>query len=200
MSTQTISYQIEDRLYLSITDHCTLVCEFCPKTQGVMQVHDFDLTVDHRPEFTEIVESIGDPAEYTQIVFCGFGEPTLRLKVLLEVAHWIKQRGGTIRINTDGLANLVHKHNVVPEMVGLIDELSISMNGQNEEVYNRHCQPQLEGSFEAMLDFLRAAAGRIPLVTATAIDGLDGVDIEACRRLTDECGVGFRARKLDIVG
>lgn len=165
-----------------------------------MKVHEFDLTVDHRPEVEEVIGAIGDPSRYSQVVFCGFGEPTLRLRLLLEVAGWIKQHGGQTRINTDGLASLVHKRNVIPEMVGVIDELSVSMNGQNREVYNRHCQPQLGGAFEAMLDFLRRASGKIPLVTATAIDGLEGVDIEACQQLAQECGVGFRARALDVVG
>ena len=200
MSQQTIAYPIEGRLYLSITDRCTLVCEFCPKTQGTMQVHDFDLTIDHRPEFEEIVAVVDDPAQYEEIVFCGFGEPTLRLNLLLQVAKWIKERGGRVRINTDGLANLVHKRNVVPEMVGLIDSLSVSMNGQDEAVYNRHCQPQLQGSFEAMLEFLCLAGKQIPQVTATAIDGLEGVDVVACERLAQECGVAFKARKLDVVG
>jgi TatD family-associated radical SAM protein len=200
VSTQTIAYPIGDRLYLSITDRCTLVCEFCPKTQGSMQVHDYDLTMVHRPDFEAVVAALGDPAQYEEIVFCGYGEPTLRLKLLLQVARWIKQRGGKTRINTDGLANLVHKRNVVPEMVGLIDALSVSMNGQNETVYNRHCQPQLAGAYEAMLQFLRLAAKEIPQVTATAIDGLEGVEIEACRRQAEACGVAFKARKLDVVG
>ncbi len=200
VNSQTIAYLIEDRLYLSITDRCTLVCEFCPKTQGTMQVHDYDLTIDRRPEFEKIVTAIGDPSAYEEIVFCGFGEPTLRLKLLLQVAKWIKEQGGKTRINTDGLANLVHKRNVVPEMVGLIDSLSVSMNGQSEEVYNRHCQPQLQGSFEAMLEFLRMAGEQIPQVTATAIDGLEGVDVGGCAQLAAECGVAFKARKLDVVG
>lgn len=165
-----------------------------------MQVHDYDLTIDRRPELEEVKAAVGDPSRYEQIVFCGFGEPTLRLKLLLEVAQWVKQQGGKTRINTDGLANLFHKRNVIPEMVGLIDELSVSMNGQNEAVYNQHCQPQLEGSFDAMLEFLRLASQEIPVVNATAIDGLEGVDIEACRALATSCGVGFRGRKLDIVG
>lgn len=200
MSHQTITYTIENRLYLSITDRCTLVCEFCPKTQGTMQVHDYDLTFDHRPEYQEIMAAIGDPAQYEEIVFCGFGEPTLRLKLLLQLAKWIKQEGGKTRVNTDGLANLVHKRNVVPEMVGAVDSLSVSMNGQNEEIYNLHCQPQLQGSFQAMLAFLREAGRQIPQVTATAIEGLEGVDIDKCRQLAADCGVEFRVRQLDVVG
>ncbi len=196
----TLSYTIGDKLYLNITDRCTLVCEFCPKTQGSHQVHDYDLTLHHRPEYDEITQAIGDPKDYQEIVFCGFGEPTLRFKILLQVAAYIKDKGGRTRLNTDGLACLVNKRDVLPEMQGLIDAVSVSMNTQNEALYIRHCVPQLPGSWQAMLDFLERAPGYIPDVTATAIDGLDGVDIQACERLAGNLGVKFRARQLDIVG
>ncbi|WP_457673285.1 TatD family nuclease-associated radical SAM protein [Thiolapillus sp.] len=196
-----IAYPIRNSLYLNITDRCTLECRFCPKhtAQGPV-VHDFDLGLDHRPEVEEIISAIGDPSAYDEVVFCGFGEPTLRLKVLLEVARWIKDHGGRVRINTDGLANLVNKRNVLPEMAGLVDSLSVSMNAQDEETYNRHCQPALPGSWQAMLDFLAQAPEYVPRVTATAIDGLEGVDIEACEKLATERGVAFRRRELDKVG
>jgi len=197
---QQISYVIGDRLYLNITDRCTLACTFCPKTQGVKKVHDYDLTLDHRPEVDEILDAIDDPACYEQVVFCGFGEPTLRLKVLLEVAREIKARGGRVRVNTDGLANLVHKRNVLPEMAECVDALSVSMNAQNSATYDRHCAPALKGSFQAMLDFLKLAPDHIPDTTATAIDGLEGVDISACERLAQEMGIQFRRRFLDKVG
>ncbi len=195
-----LAYKIRNSLYLNITDRCTLVCQFCPKTQGVHKVHDFDLTLDQRPEVDEIIHSIGDPSAYDEIVFCGYGEPTLRLKVLKQVAGWIKERGGKVRINTDGLANLVNKRNVLPELKGLVDALSVSMNAQEESVYNQHCQPALPGSFQAMLDFLEQAPKWIPSVTATAIDGLAGVDIDACEKLAHQRGVEFRRRTLDNVG
>ena len=198
--TQTISYQIEDRLYLNITDRCTLVCAFCPKTLGHPEVQGYNLSIDNRPTAEQIIAEIGDPTRYAEIVFCGYGEPTLRLKVLLEVAHYVKDQGGRVRINTDGLANLVHKRNVLPEMADCIDSLSVSMNAQNEEVYNRHCQPELAGSFEAMLEFLKLAPNYIKDVTATALQGLEGVDIAACEKLAEERGIKFRRRYLGRVG
>ncbi len=200
MTDQQISYVIGDRLYLNITDRCTLACAFCPKTQGVRKVHDYDLTLDHRPEVAEILAAIDDPARYDQVVFCGFGEPTLRLKVLLEVAREIKARGGRVRVNTDGLANLVHKRNVLPEMAECVDALSVSLNAQDAATYDRHCEPALKGSFDAVVEFLRLAPRYIPDTTATAIDGLEGVDIAACERLARSLGVGFRRRFLDKVG
>ena len=200
MSETTISYQIGDRLYLNITDRCTLACAFCPKHNGSQQVHEYDLSLDHRPTQDEIIAAIDDPSRYAEVVFCGFGEPTLRLKVLLHTARFIKAAGGRVRVNTDGLANLVHKRNVLPEMAGCVDSLSVSMNAQDEEIYRRHCLPALPGSYAAMLDFLRLAPSYIGQVSATAIDGLEGVDIQACEALARECGVEFRRRELDKVG
>ena len=200
MSAQTISYTIGDRLYLNITDRCTLACAFCPKHQGSHRVHDYDLTLDHRPAQAEIIAAIGDPRRYAEVVFCGFGEPTLRLKVLLETARQIKAAGGRVRVNTDGLANLVHKRNVLPDLAACVDALSISMNAQDTEVYGVHCHPALPGSFDAMLDFIALAPRYIGDVTATAIAGLEGVDIAACRALAEQRGVKFRRRELDVVG
>ena len=198
--TDQISYTIGERLYLNITDRCTLECRFCPKTQGRPEVKGYDLTLSHRPTVEEIIASIGDPARFAEVVFCGYGEPTMRLKVLLEVARWIKAHGGRVRVNTDGLANLVHKDDTLPVLAECVDALSVSMNAQSAEVYDQHCQPALPGSYERMLEFLRAAPRFIPDVTATAIRGLPGVDIGACERLARSLGVKFRARELDKVG
>lgn len=196
----TLSYRIEDRLYLNITDRCTLACTFCPKHNGSCTVHDYDLTLQHRPTTEQIIEAIDDPARYSQIVFCGFGEPTLRLKVLLGVARNIKARGGQVRVNTDGLANRVHKRNVLPELASCVDALSVSMNAQDEQTYDRHCRPALRGSFQDMLSFLELAPNYLRDVTASAIDGLDGVDIAACQAMASARGVAFRRRELDRVG
>ncbi|MEJ2611771.1 MAG: TatD family nuclease-associated radical SAM protein [Candidatus Thiodiazotropha sp.] len=197
---QQISYQIENNLYLSITDRCTLECAFCPKTQGNMEVKGYDLSFTHRPTAEEVITSIDNPNKYDEIVFCGYGEPTLRLNVLLQVARYIKQQGGYVRVNTDGLANLVHKQDVLPELGECVDAISVSLNAQNSDVYEQHCQPNLPGSYEAMLDFLSLAPNYIPDVTATAIDGLEGVDIPACEAIAKQLKVKFRRRILNFVG
>ena len=163
-------------------------------------MHDFDLTLDHRPGVDEILCAIGDPARYREVVFCGFGEPTLRLKTLIEVATAIQSSGGRVRVNTDGLANKIHKRNVLPEMGACVDALSVSLNAQDPAIYETHCRPALPGSFQAVIEFLRLAPHHVGEVTATAIDGLPGVDIAACEAIARECGVGFRRRVLDIVG
>ncbi len=196
----TLAYSIGDRLYLNITDRCTLRCRFCPKHRGSREVRGYDLTLRHRPSVQEVLEAAGDPSAYREVVFCGYGEPTLRLKALLAIAEAIKARGGRVRLNTDGLANRVHRRDVLPELKGRIDALSVSMNAQDEATYERHCRPALRGSYGAMLAFLKEAPRHIPEVTATAIDGLPGVDIAACAAKARALGVAFRRRVLDNVG
>ncbi len=195
-----IAYPLHGNLYLNITSRCTLRCTFCPKYNRTWEVQDYDLSLTREPTYEEIIAAIGDPAQYKEIVFCGLGEPTQRIDLLLAVARWLKARGARVRVNTDGLANLIHQRDVTAEMVGLIDSISISLNGHNEAVYERHTHPKIPGTYAAMLAFARAAHERGIAVTLTAIDGLDGVDIEACHAIADQLGVAFRRRVLDQVG
>ncbi len=200
-NSQTLVYEIRDCLYLNVSDRCTLACSFCPKIHSNdYQLYDYNLKLEQLPSADDVISAIKNPASYREVVFCGFGEPTLRLNVVLEVADYIKQHQGKVRLNTDGLASHVSKRNVLPEMKGLIDTVSVSLNAQNKQLYNKHCQPAVTNSFEAMLLFLKTATSYIPTVFATAIDGLDGVDIVACERLANDCGAVFRGRKLDAIG
>ncbi|THB68322.1 MAG: radical SAM protein [Gammaproteobacteria bacterium] len=197
---QTLVYDIGENRYINLTNSCTLKCRFCPKTQNNPIVHQYNLGLDKNPSASEYIDLIGDPKQFNEIVFCGFGEPTMRIEVLLEIAEFVKQNGGRTRLNTDGLANHLHKRNVLADMEGLIDAVSVSMNAQSENVYKKHCQPSLEGSFKAMLDFLKMAPEYIPEVTATAIEGLEDVDVDKCREIAEGLGVSFRKRYLDVVG
>ncbi len=196
----TLVYTIENKLYINLTDRCSLACKFCPKHNQSKQVHEYNLTLSERPDPLKIIDLIGDPKRYDEVVFCGFGEPTLRLKALLLIANSIKANGGKTRLNTDGLANLFHKEDVIPLLSTCIDAVSISLNAQNEFVYQQHCVPSLPHSYPALLAFIERASQWIPDVTVTAIDGLAGVDIEACKRIAHERGAKFRPRTLDVVG
>lgn len=200
MAEPQLVYDIEDRRYINIGRHCTLQCRFCPKTQGSLQVHEYDLTLPRQPGAAAIIDALGDLHGIREVVFCGYSEPTLRVPVLLEVARAVKSRGVPVRVNTDGLGNLANQRDILPELATCVDSLSISMNAQNEALYNRHCDPQLPGSYQAMLDFATEAPRYIPDVTVTAIQGLEGVDIAACEAQAKAMGVKFRTRYLDQVG
>lgn len=201
-TSRLLAYPIGQGLYLNLTRSCTLHCEFCPKWHGSSVVHDYDLFLRGNPSAAEVLAAMGDYSAYKEVVFCGFGEPTLRLEVLLEIASEVKKRGPMrIRINTDGLANRVYGVDVTPRFKGLIDAVSVSLSAQDQATYERICQPALSGSYQAVLDFIAAVKVHVPEVTATAIQGVAGVDIPACRRLAEEgLGVRFRVRYLDSLG
>lgn len=197
----TLAYRLHGNLYLNLTHRCTLRCAFCPKFQGNRVVQGHDLRLTGEPTAEALIAAVGDPTPYPEIVFCGLGEPTLRLETLLTVAQALRHRGvQRLRINTDGLANLVHGRDVTPALAAVIDSLSISLTAQDAATYDRHTRPKRPEAFSAMLDFTRAARAQGMAVTMTAIDGLDGVDITACERLATELGAGFRQRELDVVG
>ena len=197
---QIIAYPLHGSCYLNITSSCTLRCTFCPKHNRTWEVQEYDLHLEYEPSADEVMAAIGDPAQYREMVFCGLGEPTKRLDTLLDIAARLKQSGSRVRVNTDGLANLVHGRDVTPEMARVVDAVSISMNTQNEEDYIRHTRPKLKGAFSAMLDFAASARNAGMEVTLTAIDGLEGVEIEKCEAIARDLGVGFRKRVMDEVG
>lgn len=197
-------YSIADSLYINISNRCTLECQFCPKTHGDRHVHAYDLTLDKQPSSVEIIKELAKPEtkleDYKEVVFCGFGEPTLRLKVLKEVASHLKKQGKKVRLNTDGLGNLVHKRNILPELSTYIDAVSISLNSDNEASYIQHCAPKLDNSYQSVLEFIRLAPRYIQNVRVTAIDGLEQVDIDKCRLIAQQNDVDFLMRKLDVIG
>jgi TatD DNase family protein len=195
-----ISYPIRKSLYLNLTNRCTNRCTFCAKNASYF-VKGHDLELDREPTTEELVREAGDPKKYDEIVFCGFGEPLLRLETVKAAAAELKKKGAKIRIDTDGQANLVYGRNILPELKGLIDAVSVSLNSDNAAQYNRLCRsPFGEKAFEGVLNFIREAKKFIPEVVATAVT-IPGVNVEACRRLAEqELGVKFRERIYDEVG
>lgn len=194
-----IAYQIRDSLYLNITNRCTNHCIFCAKFDDFV-VKGHELQLDHEPSAAEVKQAIGDPSNYSEIVFCGYGEPLLRLDLIKELAIWLQQQGVKVRINTDGQANLVYKRNILPELAGLIDAISISLNAANVADYQRLCQSSFGNSgYQSVKDFIQQADQYIPDVTATAVT-YPGIDIRACEELATQLGVKFRAREYNEVG
>lgn len=198
--TSKIAYQIRDSLYLNITNRCTNSCIFCAKFTN-FTVKGHQLHLDHEPSAAEIKQAIGDPTRYAEVVFCGYGEPLLRLDIVKDISRWLKDQGGTVRINSDGQANLVHGRNILPELSGLIDAISISLNAPNAEDYQRLCHSTYgaQQSYQTVKDFLQQAGQYIPDVTATAVT-YPGIDIAACEQVATELGVKFRAREYNEVG
>lgn len=195
----TIAYKIRESLYLNITNRCSNRCSFCPKFADYT-VKGHQLQLEHEPSASEVLAAISKFSTFDEIVFCGFGEPLLRLDLVKEVATELKKSGHNIRINTDGQANLVHGRNILPELAGLIDTVSVSLNSADAEQYQQLCHSPFKGAgFKAICEFLRAAPQYIPNVVATAVT-VPGVDIEAVRQLAASLGVSFREREFAEVG
>lgn len=194
-----IAYQIRDSLYLNITNRCTNSCRFCAKFKD-FTVKGHQLALPYEPALDEVIAAIGDPSHYNEVVFCGYGEPLLRLELVKALAGWLKQHDVKVRINTDGQANLVYQRNIIPELVGLVDSLSVSLNAADPATYQKWCQSDFgEAGYQAIKDFLKLAQGVIPEVVASAVT-LPGLDINACRRVAEELGVEFREREYNEVG
>ena len=195
----TIAYKIRDSLYLNITNRCSNRCTFCPKFDD-FAVKGHELKLSHEPSFAEVMAAVDAADAFNEVVFCGYGEPLIRLDLVKEVAAELKRRGHKVRINTDGQANLVHGRNILPELAGLVDSLSVSLNAANPQDYDRLCNTPFGAvGFQGVCDFLREAPGHVPQVTASAVT-VPGLDVQKVRELAQSLGVEFREREYAEVG
>ena len=148
-----------------------------------------------------MIEAIGDPTVYDEIVFCGYGEPTLRLQEVKQVAQAVKEKGGVTRLNSNGHGSYIAGHDITSELVGLIDHVSVSLNAADADTYNEICSPQIPDAWEETVEFIRSAKAQGMDVTATVVAIPEKVDIEACRKFAeDELKAQFRVREYDLVG
>jgi len=150
-------------------------------------------------ELIAAIEAQGGAAAWEEFVFCGYGEPMMRLDELKETAAWLKGRGARVRVNTNGHADLWHKRPTARELAGLVDVVSVSLNADNAAQYAALVRPAWgERSFQALLDFSRDAARVAELVFTVVDDGT--IDVAGCRRLAEEYGAVLRVRVMDETG
>jgi len=192
----TIAYPIGGKLYLNITNRCSNACFFCGLlSDRVYKGHD--LTLGEEPEAAAVLEAAGDPSKYEEVVFSGYGEPTLRLEVLKEVARGLRERGARrVRLVTNGLGSRTNGRDILPELGGLIDAVSVSLQASTPEAYAKVCKTkEVENPYPSVKDFIRGARLHFPEVEATAVEMPGLIDIGACERVArEELGVAFRRR------
>lgn len=195
-----VAYAIRNSLYLNVTNRCSNRCTFCTReTRPLVKGHD--LTLRREPTAEDLLSAAGDVSGYDEVVFCGFGEPLLRWEIVREVARELKRRGARVRINTNGQARLLLGRDILPEMAGIVDALSVSLNAPDAETYARICRPEAgAAAYDAVTSFIREARRYVPSVTASVV-ALPGLDLEACRLLAEgELGAAFRIRQYNEVG
>lgn len=210
---QDIAYAIDDSLYLNITNRCTNACVFCIRYKAPQFQGEHNLWLDHEPSAEEILKAIGDPKKYKEIVFCGYGEPLIKLDVVKEVAAKLKSKFRNastssasraqsrdpkseikVRINTNGQANLFHGRNIVPELASLVDSMTISLNAEKSETYDAICNSFFGvKAFDAVIDFIKEAKKIIPEVEISAVN-LPNINIDKTKKIAEDLGVSFRVR------
>ncbi|MFQ5963398.1 MAG: TatD family hydrolase [Candidatus Scalinduaceae bacterium] len=198
-SSGNIAYVIRNSLYLNITNRCPNRCVFCSR-ETAPYVKGYYLGLENEPSTEELIDAIGDPSSYDEVVFCGFGEPTERLDVLKTVAKYLKENDAVVRLDTNGLGDLINGRSICEELKGLIDTICISLNTNYDEEYQKLCNSSFNGkAYTSLLSFIKEAKTFIPDVMVSVVD-MPEIDIEGCRKIAEKLGVRFRVREYNNVG
>lgn len=195
----TLVYSLEGKTYINLTNRCTNNCIFCLR-QDKNDVCGQDMWLDSEDfSANDVIEQLKNFDISNEIVFCGYGEPLLKLDILKEVAKYIKQNypNTKLRINTNGHANFVYKRNIVPELKGLIDKISVSLNGSSSEEYNEYSQPKFDNAYDEVKKFIKCCSDSGIKTYASIVDGYKGrrLDVEKCKKIANELGAELRVRE-----
>lgn len=197
-------YELDKKVYINLTNRCTNECLFCLR-QDKDDVCGQELWLDSE-DFTseDVIEQLKKFNLSSEVIFCGYGEPMLKFEVLRQVAKYIKETYPEIkiRVNTNGHANFIYKKNVVPELVGLVDEFSVSLNASNSEEYDELSQPKFENAYEEVKKFIKCSADAGIETVASIVDGYKGrrLDVEKCREIAESLGAKLRVREWIVNG
>lgn len=195
-----IVYPIRDSLYVNLTNRCTNRCNFCTRNISYF-VKGHNLKLDHEPTADEVIDQLGDLDEYKEVVFCGLGEPTLRLGALKKISAYVKAKGGKVRINTNGEGNLIEKRAIAPELEGVVDSVSVSLNATNAGDYQHMCKSVFgEEAYDSIFDFVKDCSSLGIKVEVTCLDFLGEKIISEIREKVEQAGADLRIRHLNVVG
>lgn len=197
-----ILYRVHNNLYVNLTNKCPCACTFCLRQTKDHVGGSGRLWLEREPSAKEVIDEFAkfDMSQYGEVVFCGFGEPTEAFDVLKEVASFVKRTYSMpVRINTNGLGSLVNGRDIAPELEGLADTVSISLNNPHPEEYHRLVRSRFgDASFDAMLQFAKECTKYVPNVIMTTVETTISKEDEAlCAKLCGELGVRYRIRAFE---
>lgn len=194
----TIFYKFEGKLYINITNGCPCDCVFCIRKNGDSIEDNDSLWLEREPTFEEIAEAFDafDKEGITEAVFCGYGEPTVRVEMLLKTAEYIKSKSDMkLRLNTNGLVRLIHKEFDINRFKGLVDSVSISLNAPSAARYNEVTRPLFgESAYEEMLDYAVKMKDICGEVSFTVVDVISEDEISECKKISERLGIPLRVR------
>ncbi|MBQ6168349.1 TIGR04100 family radical SAM protein [Ruminococcus flavefaciens] len=198
----TISYVVGDNLYLNLTNKCPCACTFCIRNHADGAYGSDPLWLEHEPDMDEIMADLRkrDLRKFREVVFCGYGEPTERLDVLLETAAYLRSREHCprLRLNTNGLGDLIHGRSIAKELCYALDCISISLNAPTEEEYMKVTRPKFANAFEGLQKFTKdcVKANRAEIIMSV-VDVITPEQIEASKKLAAKLGAKLRVRTFD---
>jgi TatD family-associated radical SAM protein len=204
MKTADIIYEFHGAYYVNLTNKCPNLCKFCIKNTAKMNFRGYNLNLQKKePSVNQVIKIIDEKFKENplkEIVFCGYGEPVCRLDELLEISRHVKNHYPKIkiRINTNGMGNLVWKRDIVPQLKGLVDSVCISLNTANAEQWIDIMKPDaeyVENGFIGVLSFISSSVSMLPETIITAVD-LPEVDTEEVRKLANNMKAKFRLRPM----
>ena len=197
----TITYQVKQSVYVNLTNRCPCSCRFCLRNNGSGVFGSGPLWLEREPTLDEVTASLDgwDYTRFREVVFCGYGEPTERLDILLSAAEHLKRRDPTlrVRVNTNGLSDLINGKPTAPLFAGKVDCLSISLNTDDAAEYLDLCRPKFgEAAYPALLAFTREAASVVEEVVMTVVgEPVTSLEKQArCRALAESLGARLRVR------
>jgi TatD DNase family protein len=201
MSDDNLVYILDDKVYINLTNSCTNDCIFC-----IRRLKDDVVGAEmwlKSEKFTsqDVIEQLEKYSDKLAngLTFCGYGEPTIKFQILKEVANYVKTNypNTHIKINTNGHGNAINKRDILPELKGLIDEISVSLNAQNSELYDKLCLPKVKDGYNEMLDFSKKSVENGFKTTMSIVSGYKDypVDIEKCEAISKRIGANFRNRE-----
>lgn len=199
MKDMTIAYVVENSLYINLTNRCSNRCDFCIRNNGDGAYGSDSLWLEHEPSENEVMEALEkrNIESYDEIVFCGYGEPTERLELLISVSKKLKSKHNCkIRVNTNGQSDLLYGKDTAPMFNGAVDTVSISLNAPNSDDYQRVCHSKFGvAAYGALLTFAANVKNYVPNVLLTVVDSaLTESEIDECKRIAAHAGVTLRVR------
>jgi radical SAM enzyme (TIGR04100 family) len=196
----TILYTISQSLYVNLTNRCPCSCDFCIRTSGDSVGDADNLWLEREPTLEEIIAEFErySLSDYEELVFCGYGEPLERIDVVCDVCRYIRSKSAIkLRLNTNGLSDLIQGEPTAHKLSGLLDSVSISLNAPDAQKYEAICHPVYGGeAFDSVLRFTKDCKKYIDDVTLSVVDVISEDEIAQCRKIAKQLGVKFRVRSL----
>jgi radical SAM enzyme (TIGR04100 family) len=188
-------------VYVNLTNRCPCACTFCLRQTKEMTESN-TLWLKQEPTVEEVIKEFQkyDLDDFHEVIFCGFGEPLERVDDIIQIAGILKlyRQDLPIRINTNGLGNLIHEKDITPMLKGRVDTISISLNASNEKEYYELTRSKFGiQSFNAMLEFASLAKQYVPYVVLTVVDIIGEEEIAKCQKICDDLGVKLRVRPFE---